>query len=369
MKPRNRWPYANEYPGCKVYRGRDGVERIYFRATNKRLLGRPHSAEFNTAYAQEAKAAGKHEIGKDRFAAGTISRTIADWLVSADWKLSQAEGGIADGTKKKWRGAIERFRRAAGHHKLKSFGQIDLDAYLDERAKAGKHAARNDLKMLRVFFKWAKHDVATGLQRQADSKPHDAYEPEQMAQYRARHPLGTPARLAFELGAHTGQRNSDIAAFGPHCVKGGWITVKTRKEITGIDGQMKSGQEVDIPLHPDLRAAIDAMELVGLDTFLRTQKGKKFSQTALSARFATWIKEAGLPAGLHLHGLRHTAGAQMAEAGCNVQQICSILGCSEQIAMHYCKQANRKKLASEGAALWWASQSQPAGDEQQESGE
>jgi hypothetical protein len=51
--------------------------------------------------------------------------------------------------------------------------------------------------------------------------------------------------------------------------------------------------------------------------------------------------------------LRHLAGSALAEAGCSVPQIMSVLGhLTEKHAYHYVRQANRLRLADDAVAMW-----------------
>jgi integrase len=60
----------------------------------------------------------------------------------------------------------------------------------------------------------------------------------------------------------------------------------------------------------------------------------------------------GFP-GYSPHGLRHLAGAALAEAGATIEQIMSILGhLTEDEARGYVKQARRKVMAADGMRLW-----------------
>ena len=56
------------------------------------------------------------------------------------------------------------------------------------------------------------------------------------------------------------------------------------------------------------------------------------------------------------HRLRHLAGSALAEAGCSVHEIMSILGHrSERQAIEYVGQANAKRMAASAMAKWNAS--------------
>jgi integrase len=73
-------------------------------------------------------------------------------------------------------------------------------------------------------------------------------------------PLGTRERLALALLVFTGQRRSDVLRMGRH--RDGVLTIK----------QKKTGVQVDVPVHPELAAAIAACPSEHL-TYLTTERG------------------------------------------------------------------------------------------------
>lgn len=80
------------------------------------------------------------------------------------------------------------------------------------------------------------------------------------------------------------------------------------------------------------------------------EDGPRFSgQSNLIARV---VRELGFP-GVSAHGLRHLAGAALAEVGASVHEIMSILGhVTEAQAMEYTRQANMKVMAVSAMAKW-----------------
>src|SRR5262245_37057572 len=285
------------YAFVKAYVDRHGKARHYLRRAGYKtiaLAGMPGSKEFDAVYqaALDNAAAAKPIGEKSRSLPGSVSASIAAYYQAHEWRVSQEEGGFADGTKRMRRSSLERFRQKAGHLPLKKLKAEHVDVYLDDRAKeAGPHAARSDLKSLRAWLQHAGHDVTQGLKRSAESKSHDRWTEEEIAQFEKRHPVGSKARLCFAFGKYTGQRNSDIAAAGPKHIRDGWWTVSTRR--TG--GQKKTGNTPVIPLHPELRAILDATPTIGMKTFLVTEQGREFSQNSLSEIFREWCRQAGLP--------------------------------------------------------------------------
>ena len=98
-----------------------------------------------------------------------------------------------------------------------------------------------------------------------------------IAAYEATHAVGTKARLALALGLYTGQRRGDVLRMGRQHIRDGILSVK----------QQKTGVELRIPVHSDLRAIIDATPGEHL-TFLVTRTGKPYAGDNFSAQFREW---------------------------------------------------------------------------------
>ena len=135
--------------------------------------------------------------------------------------------------------------------------------------------------------------------------------------------------FALTLGLYTGQRVGDVLKMSWADFDGSAIRVV----------QSKTGEQLWIPAAKELRAALDA----------RPRDGVRILNMAPSKFHAHWrraILAAGLD-GLTFLGLRYTAAARLAEAGCDVQQIASITG-HRSLAMlqKYTRGADQKRLAS-----------------------
>jgi integrase len=87
---------------------------------------------------------------------------------------------------------------------------------------------------------------------------------------------------------------------------------------------------------------------------LTSQYGGPFKATSITNAVCDACSDFGFP-GYSPHGLRHLAGAELAEAGCSMHEIMSILGhLTEKEAAHYVRQAQRKKMAQSGMDKWAA---------------
>jgi len=107
---------------------------------------------------------------------------------------------------------------------------------------------------------------------------------------------------------------------------------------------------VAVPLHPELRAIIDASAGANL-TFLVTERGRPFSGPSFTAWFRKHCDDAGLPKRCVVHGLRKAAARRLAEAGCTVHEIAAITGhVTLREVERYTKQVDRARLARSAMA-------------------
>jgi len=159
-------------------------------------------------------------------------------------------------------------------------------------------------------------DPTTGLRKlRTGSSGYRTWAEAEIEAYCDRHPVGSRARLAFDLLLFTGQRRADVVRMGRQQVRDGVLTIR----------QSKTGTEVEIPLHPELKASLDALPRKNM-TFLLTEYGKPFAVAGFGNWFRDRVGEAGLPVGLSAHGLRKAACRRLAEAGCTAPQIMAISG-------------------------------------------
>jgi integrase len=88
-----------------------------------------------------------------------------------------------------------------------------------------------------------------------------------------------------------------------------------------------------------------------LGTFLLSDDGKAFANRALSNWFSRAAREAGLPVGRTMHGLRKAALRRLAEAGCSANEMQAISGHGSLANLQiYVEAANKAKLAKQALA-------------------
>ena len=159
-----------------------------------------------------------------------------------------------------------------------------------------------------------------------------------IAAFEASHPIGSRARLAFALLLYTAQRRADVLKMGRQHIRDGVLYLK----------QQKTGTALSIPLHPDLRAILDATSRDHV-TFLTTRDGVLFSPAGFTNWFRGTCNEAGLPKGTSAHGLRKAACRRLAEAGCSASEIAAISGhTSLSEVQRYTAAADRLRMAQSG---------------------
>lgn len=173
---------------------------------------------------------------------------------------------------------------------------------------------------------------AAKMRREAAAESYAAWTEEQMAAFEASSP--PPAVMtAYMIARYAGARRGDLVKLRRSDYDGSSLRIPGSKTET----------PVTVPVHPRLKTYLDS--LPGALTLVAGPKGKPLQAGTLSKRAAKALKAAGLK-GLSLHGLRHTAGRALAEAGCSPHEIAAVLGHKTlQMVQHYTRQAQQKVLA------------------------
>ena len=342
---------------------RHGNVRVYFcrRGQRKiRIHARPDSPEFWEAYAAAAQGRPLPPHGKEpRASEGTLR-----WLAQA--YFSAPEYRRLDSSTQTVRRRVIEGCLLEPLEPGSSF--IMADCPLDRIS--GKHikmlrdrkaevpeAANTRLKALRGLFKWALVDpylasrFPAGINPARDvpsfqtfSQGHHTWKLEEVTKFEAAHLPGSTARLALALLLFTGQRKSDVIAFGRQHVKDGWL------HFTQFKNRNRRPVTLDLPILPELQAAIDAGPCGNL-TFLVTSNGKPFTAAGFGNRMRKWCDAAGLK-DCSAHGLRKAGACIAAENGATEAQLMAIFGWSDpHMAALYTKKARQKRIAGDAMGL------------------
>jgi integrase len=339
MGPRLKLPkyvhaFVDRHGRPRYYVRRAGLKRVP-------LPGLPWSPDFMEKYEAALSGAAPIVIGARRTTPGTVADAVARYLGSA------AFSGLAPTTQKKRRATLERFRVDHGD---KWIGKLRPDHVAKLLRGLRPFAQRNTLKALRALMAFALSEsdrlvetdptIGVKLDRIKDTGGFKTWSETHIVQYRSHHKMGTRARLALELLYETMQRRGDIMRLGRQHIQHGILSLR----------QQKTGAQVDIPVLPELEAAIEAMPKAEHLTFLVTEYGKPFTAEGFGNWFRQRCHAAGLPADLSAHGLRKAGATRLAERGCSDHEIMAWGGwTSIKEVQRYTRAADRKRLARDAA--------------------
>lgn len=131
-------------------------------------------------------------------------------------------------------------------------------------------------------------------------------------------PVGTKARLWFELTFRLGVRISDVVQLGPQFENRAHNAL-TWVEMKGSDSESVSEQapepklRKDVPISPKLRKIIDATTVTGLKTYIVGDKGKSIGVERMSELVREWCDAAGLQQ-CTAHGVRKLGATTLAKS-------------------------------------------------------
>jgi integrase len=351
---------------CHWARNReDGKPRVRFR--NKRtgfsvyLYGTPWSEAFMRAYAaaiEGSKVKSVTIVGTKRTVAGSISALIVSYYASPGFKDLKAS------TQADRRRYLELFRAEYGDLPVKGLTRAVLDKLMGVREKT-PHAANNMLKILRYALEHAvsqgiiASNPAIGVKKyRAKSDGWHTWTEAEIARFQARHPSGTRAGLALALLLYTGQRRGDVVRMGRQHVSRHRDADGTALDFIKVK-QEKTDTLLDLPMHPELLAAIAALPATNM-TFLLSERGAPYTSDSFGNWFRDRCDEAGLPQ-CSAHGLRKAAATRLANIGCTTEMIKAITGHRSDSALApYVRAADQRKLATEAMRRLIASKEQSA---------
>lgn len=340
---------------------RHGRRRTYFRK-GATCIALPNPTDPNFAEEYEALLA-EHaperllrRTGRGRSARGPLPGTLAA-VIAAYKEKAPAWKKAKPSTREIYQRRFTWLEERYGAADLASFDERGVRRIRD---KLAEHPSKADatVDIIGRLWRFAKEHLdmyalgpnptteVASIHTEHESAP--AWPPELCRMFEELHERPQLQRAYF-LMRYTGQRRSDVVKMAVRQYDGTAIEVM----------QEKTGTYVWIPAHRDLRAHLEATGLRG-DYLLSTTRGGRYRPTSLTTMICNQCTEFGFK-GYSPHGLRHLAGASLAEAGATIEQIMSILGhLTEDEARLYVKQARRKVMAAQGMRLWEGASEQPA---------
>lgn len=230
-----------------------------------------------------------------------------------------------DQSTQRWRRrTLDEIGMLHGHKPVAMMRAKHIRMLRDEKSQ-NPGVANQRVKALRALFRWAveAEEVENNPARDVQhiryvTSGHHSWTAEELATFEKAHPVGTKPRLAFGLLLYTACRREDVVRLGPQHIACG------RLRYIQAKNEHRNPVNLDIPVHPDLKALINETPSQHL-TFLVTEFGKPFSPAGFGNRFREWCDEAGLPH-CTAHGLRKAAAVRLAERGATAHEIMAITG-------------------------------------------
>jgi len=288
----------------------------------------------------------------------TLHKQSDHWLGN----LSVGHEGLSDSTRLQRTGLILSLLPENGE---KPFGVLTRKVIKAEMKARTPSQAGNLLSALRGMIRWMTDeghldeddDPTIGLRsgKAKASRETGGFVPwteEDMALYRTKWPLGTEARLMFDILHYTFLRLGDAHRFGPPHLR--QIVCKMAVQIA--TEKSRGNTTVTVPVHPEfaesLRAA-RAAGIIGAEVFTgKMVKGRvlPMKKKAWAAKFKKYAVLAGVnEPKKSCHGVRKARAEVAAYADCTESQMMAMFGWTDpKMPAHYIAQANREKLGMTG---------------------
>jgi integrase/recombinase XerD len=327
---------------------RHGNVRCYVRMPGRkkiRIRAMPGTPEFMTAYNEAVTTAQPTGLRQaDEAKRGSFRYLCVRYYASGKFKS-------LDVSTRKWqRRSLDEI---SGEHGAKPVAMMMPRHVRKIRdALLGTPAAANQrLKALRALFGWANEADETtvnptiGVKRISyKSDGHHTWTPDEIMQFQTRHPVGTQARLAFDLLRYTTGRREDAPRLGRQHIRSGRIQFRQAKN------EHRNPIDIDIPLHPELAASIAASKSEASLIFLMTEFGRPFTTNGFGNKFKDWCRQADLPH-CSAHGLRKATATELAAKGATPHEIMAITGhVTLEEVERYTRQIDRSKAADQAMA-------------------
>lgn len=127
-------------------------------------------------------------------------------------------------------------------------------------------------------------------------------------------------KLPVALAMFTGLRKGDVLALTKSAIRNGRIWRRTNK----------TGLELSLPIHPDLAEALNVSPQHSAITVAATTNGTPWTESGFNSSFIKAMRalkrKGRIGNGLTFHGLRHTVGTLLVEAGFDIDTVRRWLG-------------------------------------------
>jgi integrase len=144
--------------------------------------------------------------------------------------------------------------------------------------------------------------------------------------------------VPIAIGMFLAPREQDVIAFPRNAYDGARIKWTAQK----------NDRKLWLRAHPTLREILDGVKKHAT-IFCLTSRKTAWTESGFRASFFKLIRrlvaEGKVAKGLTFHGLRHTLGDRLSDAGCDTRDIAAVLGITEKQAEHYSKGGDQRKRA------------------------
>ena len=327
--------------GVKKVRSK-GHTYYYHRRSMTRLPGQPSSPEFVRALSS---------LNRTSSTSPSTPHSLGSLI--AQYRSSPEFAALAPATRATYQRVFDGLKGLDGM----PLTQVTTDFLYKLRDK--KHVERKRsftnmmLIVLRLVFAWGKKRqhcktnpaIDVDLIRRPRNTPtkNRPWRPEELATVLEE--AAPRLRVPVALAAYTGLRVGDVLRATWGCYDGHAIEARAQKTNTLIW----------VPAHPRLREVLAAAPKTH-ERIVIGSKGEPLSRSGLSVEFyrllARLREEGRVGPGLSFHGLRHTLGTAIIEAGGTRAMAKAVLGHeTEQSSEHYSRTADRRQLAADAMAL------------------
>lgn len=310
------------------------------------LPGQPGESAFNTKYGELLALVERKE-------AAPIIDAKSIKALTAFYRKSEEFKALADATQTDYNRTLDLIDSELGGYRVEHLTHAMVKAVRDDYA-ATTRKAHKIKQMVSALYTWAADNghVKPGfnpaatvkrLKKKGGNREYVCWSVFEFDLFFAN--AMKPMQTAVMLARYTGQRAKDIAAMTWGDYQGGEM-IRVR--------QAKTGAPLDIACHQRLRDYLNELKRtqnhnkVRALTILTNSDGKPYNSNGLSTAMAREVRRVeGMPIDRSIHGLRYTAGADMAEAGCTVDELQAVLGhYTFKMSMKYASQRLRSREAA-----------------------
>ena len=262
---------------------------------------------------------------------------------------SKAFTDLKPSSKRTFERYLNRLVAAYGDAPLVELTPEDIQVRVMDANSDTPAAADMMLSVLRVLYKFARkrnrslEDWTAGVEQFNDHVDREPWPADLLAA--ALEHEDPQFRMAVTLALYTGQRPGDVCAMTWNAVQGDAVLVR----------QQKTDARLEIPLHPDLAAALADHPRSSDHLFiLSNSQGAPLTAQLLNRWCRMFNIEHGVD-GFTPHGLRKNATNELFDAGCTAAQVAAVTGHkSLRMLEHYGKGRSQSGLAKVAILDHWA---------------